>query len=266
MLSFLQLLLSKKVGYSSVCTARAAVLLLDQSEDNFLSKNGLLTRFMKGVSKISPPKPKYSSTWDPMPVLVYLRNLEPIDGLTLEKLTLKLVGILALATGQRIQTLQSIQLTDLVETDNAIQINISKMLKTSKPGKTQPCLYLPRFETHKEWCAVRTLKMYLAKTDPIRNGRNQLFLGLNKNHVEVSTQTISRWIKTVLKDSGIDVSSFTSYSTRHASTSSAYRAGVPLDQIRERAGWSTSSEMFARFYNRPIDKRAQFSRSVFTNN
>ena len=58
---------------------------------------------------------------------------------------------------------------------------------------------------------------------------------------------------------GIDCH-FTGHSTGSASTSTAARAGVPLDSILVAADWS-SSETFKRFYLRSPDK-GEFARAV----
>ncbi|PZC73632.1 hypothetical protein B5X24_HaOG209006 [Helicoverpa armigera] len=68
----------------------------------------------------------------------------------------------------------------------------------------------------------------------------------------MSTQTLSRWIKDTLSLSGVDVSIFSAHSTRHAATSRARRAGVSVDQIRRTAGWSANSATFANFYDRNV--------------
>lgn len=52
----------------------------------------------------------------------------------------------------------------------------------------------------------------------------------------VSRDTISRWVKLVLTDSGIDTSRFKPHSTRAASTSAASNASVSLDDILHTAG------------------------------
>lgn len=47
----------------------------------------------------------------------------------------------------------------------------------------------------------------------------------------VTSETISRWIKTVLTASGIDTSAYSAHSTRADSTSSALAQGCPIDVI-----------------------------------
>ena len=68
----------------------------------------------------------------------------------------------------------------------------------------------------------------------------------------MGSQTISRWIKSILRKSGVDVTKFSSHSTRHASTSAALVKGVDLSTIKRTTGWMDQSLTFARFYNRPI--------------
>lgn len=83
----------------------------------------------------------------------------------------------------------------------------------------------------------------------------QIFLLTVKSPIRpVSTQRLSKWVKLTLKESSIKIDTFSSYSIRHAGTSAAYRAAVSVKMIRERVGWTHKSEMFARFYNRPLCK------------
>lgn len=76
-------------------------------------------------------------------------------------------------------------------------------------------------------------------------------------------QTLGRWIKNVLQKSGIDISIFQAHSVRHASTSTAFIKGVDLNIIRKTAGWSRTSQMFAKIYNRPmVDKENMFANTI----
>ena len=81
----------------------------------------------------------------------------------------------------------------------------------------------------------------------------------------VTSQTISRWIKNIFKASGIDCSIFSGHSTRHSSTSAALRAGINIETIRKTAGWTSSSQTFANFYNLPIVDKSAFARAIINN-
>ena len=55
-----------------------------------------------------------------------------------------------------------------------------------------------------------------------------MLLGFQKPHDEISSPTIARWIKTILKDAGIDTKVFQAHSSRSASTSKV-NAGLGLN-------------------------------------
>ena len=248
LLAFLQSCLDLGAGYSTLGTHRSAVSLLSPVGGDKIGENRLIVRFMRGVGKLNPPKPRYKETWDPSLVLAYLTTLEPIDSISLEHLSLKLIMLLALATGQRQQTLHAIDIRNIQQAPGGIQIKVEKLLKTSKPGSIQPCIFLPRFESQMSLCVARTLEEYLKRTLPFRNeNKNQLFLGYTGSHEPISTQTMSRWLKAVMTSSGINSDIFSAHSTRHASTSAAARSGVSVDQIFTAAGWSPASSSFSRF-------------------
>ena len=61
--------------------------------------------------------------------------------------------------------------------------------------------------------------------------------------------TIARWVKTILQQAGIDVSTHTAHSSRAAATSHAQKQGLNLQEIMKSAGW-TSSSTFEKIYNK----------------
>ena len=71
----------------------------------------------------------------------------------------------------------------------------------------------------------RTYQRYTEKRRP------QLLLSFIQQCVEVSSSTVSRWIKKALKLAGIDVSIFKGHSTRAMSSSKANKAGCSLADI-----------------------------------
>ena len=79
----------------------------------------------------------------------------------------------------------------------------------------------------------------------LRKGK-QLFISFVKPHKEVSRDTISRWIKTVLSLAGVAVSLFSAYSARATSMSAASSRNVPTDCPMKTAGWSRQSP-FSKF-------------------
>nr|CAH7748607.1 unnamed protein product [Callosobruchus chinensis] len=86
--------------------------------------------------------------------------------------------------------------------------------------------------------------------------------------MKATTQTLGRWVKSVLVESGIDTKKFTAHSTRHAATSAAARKGLHFDTIRLAAGWSKKHlriKMFAAVYNRPLVVESKaFTETILT--
>ena len=64
-------------------------------------KHPLVSRLRKGIFQEKPPRPKYTEIWDASIVLIYLESLSPADTLSLKELTLKLVVLILLVSGQR---------------------------------------------------------------------------------------------------------------------------------------------------------------------
>jgi hypothetical protein len=103
---------------------------------------------------------------------------------------------------------------------------------------------------------------YIQCTKGIRENTKQLLLAHQKPHKAVSTDTISRWIKTVLQQAKIDISVFKAHSTRAAATPAANLNQVPIDIIMASAGWS-SENTFAKFYKKPIiDQDTNFGETL----
>lgn len=74
-----------------------------------ISDEDRLKRFFKGVLRLQPTFPCYTTTWDPAILLNYLSNMYPNENLTIQQLFKKLLVLLVLATGQRSLTLSLIR-------------------------------------------------------------------------------------------------------------------------------------------------------------
>lgn len=256
---FLTKMYNSGASYGSLNSHKSALSLIISSK---IGEDDRIKRLFKGFYKSKPPQAKYKSTWDPNIVLTVIQDWTPNMSLSLEKLSKKLVILLALSTGQRAQTLSLIKISNIIFHANYVNINITDTIKTSGPGRAQPHLHLPFFE-RAEICPAKTLCDYIEYTKDIRGNEDHLLLTLNKPHKSVTSSTIGRWIKNVLCISGIDTTIFSGHSTRHASTSTAKLKGVSLDVIRKTAGWSSNSSTFAKFYNQPIlETSGEFAQAV----
>lgn len=234
--------------YGSMNSCRSALSLLLGPE---ILNNDLIQRFFKGVFRLRRPLPKYNSTWDTNLVLNHLSEWFPNEDLPLEKLSKKTITLMALTTAHRMQTLSLILIQNIEVNESQVIIKIPDEIKTTRLGSKQPLLILPFFSQKPSICPAKTLLSYLEKTKDLRKNQ-KLFIGVKKPYNSVGAQTLSRWVKKTLDGSGIDIRTFSAHSTRHASSSRAYKLGVNLDTIRNTAGWSESSHTFGKFYCRTV--------------
>lgn len=263
-ISFLTDRFNKGCSYGSLNSHRSALsLFLGES----VGSDDRVKRILKGAYKLKPNSPKYTLTWDPQIVLNYVSFWHPNLDLPLDKITKKLTTLLALCTAHRVQTFSLIKLENIIISDSGVKISITDAIKTSAPGRDQPVLFLPFFIENPSICPASVLKDYIFKTKNLRTeNAGKLLLTTKPPHRAATAQSISRWIKVVLSESGVDTHTFSAHSTRHAATSAARSAGLSIDTIRKTAGWTANSNVFAKFYNRPIsNSEGEFARSVFNN-
>ncbi|KAL0833066.1 hypothetical protein ABMA28_001178 [Loxostege sticticalis] len=253
-LNFLTDIFHNGSQYGTINSHRSALSLILGK----IMENELISRYCKGVYRLRPTLPKYNITWDVSVVLEYLGSLFPHENISLEQMTKKCSTLIALVTAHRVQTISKMYLKNVFISDSQILIKITDLIKSSRPGVSQPVLRLPFFSEKPQICPAKALMSYMEKTQNLRKSDN-LFISFRKPYNSVTSQSISRWIKDTLRDSGVDVSIFSAHSTRHASTSTAYNRGVNVDLIRNMAGRTGNSTTFARFYNRVIVDSADSS-------
>lgn len=259
-MTFLSEQFNKGASYGSLNSHRSALSLLLGSS---IGADDRIKRLLKGAYKSRPCTPKYTSTWDPQVVLNFISNWFPNEDLTIEKITKKLAILLAICTAHRVQTLALIKTSNIKINSRGIEIIVTDIIKTSAPGRNQPILSLPYFLDKPSICPATTLKDYLQMTNEIRSETvPNLFLTFKRPFRVATAQSISRWIKQVLCASGVDVTTFSAHSTRHAATSSAHRAGLSIDAIRKAAGWTAASQTFAKYYCRDIREENSFASTV----
>lgn len=251
----------KNWSYGMFNSCRSALALIIPGD---IGKNLTIRRFLKGISRKRPCKPKYNFVWDPKIVLTYLEKQYPHNELGERELGLKLVTLLMLATGHRLQTLAVIKVENIHFGEEGAQIFIIEPIKTSGPKAEQPCLFIPYFRENPRLCAGSLLLEYIERTALKRNEAQNLFISTREPFNSLSKQTLAKWVKIVLQRAGINTNLFSAHSARHASTSKAYLRGIPIDTIRKTAGWSSSSNTFLKFYNRPLHGNFNFARTVLS--
>ena len=259
-LSFLTDLFDSGAGYSTINTARSALSTFLSKDNTPVGQLPIICRFVKGVFNLRPAIPKTKRIWDVSIVLNHLRKLAPVHSLNLETLTLKTIMLIALLSGQRRQTLGLISLRNITVTNDLITISFGDLLKQSRPGFQLKDISVKAYPVDRRLCPCRYLQEYIKRTKSLRKDQI-LFISWIKPHRAVSEDTLSRWLKSVLNDAGIDLTRFSAHSIRAASSSAASAANVPINTILDCAGWSNCGT-FRKYYKKSIENTGVFARAL----
>ena len=85
-------------------------------------------------------------------------------------------------------------------------------------------------------CQMEVLKCYTDLTKEIRGDLTGLFITTTKPYCKTFKDTLSKWVKGILKGEGIDMKIFSPHSTRSTSTSMAKSVHLPIDLILKAGG------------------------------
>ena len=256
-IEFLVSLYNSGLGYSAINTARSALstVLILQNRRKF-GEHPLVCRYMRGILQLRPALPKYSEIWDVNVVLTHLKTFAEAALLPIRDLTIKLNILLFLITGQREQTIHKLDINFIQAVPNGYRITIKDKLKSTRLGKHLAPLDLMEFPEEPSLSVTVHLREYLKRTSSYRGENTQLFLSYIKRFKPVLKDTLSRWIKEILKAAGINTDKYSPHSTRAASTSKFRSKGLQIDEIMKTAGWSNAGT-FVRFYKKTFDSEEQ---------
>ena len=258
-LEFLRILFKQGLSYSAINSARSALSCIFYCPP--FGESPLVIKFMRSIYNCRPSRPRYDKTWDVSLVLKTLEKWSPGLLLSRRDITMKLATLLALVSGQRIQTIHALDINFLHVDHKCVTFTINKLMKqNSANNKTGNQIIIPKYEKNKKICPVVCLNQYLERTKKERK-HSQLFLSVQKPYGAVSKSTIARWIKHTLEISGVDISTYKAHSTRAASSSAAAKS-VDVALIMKAAGWTRAST-FGTFYHKNIkNDRAAFGEAV----
>ena len=168
--------------------------------------------------------------------------------------------LLALTSSQRCQTLAALDIANMKKTEQYYLFCLEKHTKQNRPGNLFSTFCVRRYD-HDNLCPYQTLEAYVERTSVLRGTTTiKLFISYVKPHKAVGTQTIGRWIKQLLQESGIDTTVFKAHSTRAASVSKVSHS-LPTDTILNHVGWKSDC-VCRKFYNKPIVTSNLFQEAV----
>ena len=241
------------------------VVSIPSCED--ISQHFLVKRFMKGYYNIAPPSTRVAYTWDANRVLQYLHSLGENKDLSFPSLCRKLVTLLMMLAGTRVNSLQAFSRDRMSLTSKDCTFIPVGLLKHSRDGYKQDPMIYSSYPHNMRLCPVQVISEYILRRDEYAEANTVSFFVISrKPYSGASKDTLARWIKEVLKAAGI-ATCFTAHSCRGASTSYASRAKVPLATILKHGDWSNAKTFFKHYCKEImyIEKDDSFASSLLDN-
>ena len=136
-LDFLVHLHNQDLEYTTINIAKNAIsaIILPQGTTT-TGRHQIISRFMKGIYRSKPPRPKYQTTCDVQPTA---------NNLDLKTLSLKLLMLVALVSAQRGQSLHMLEITLMKQDESSFEFLLRKHVKKSRPGYTPLQLFCMLF-------------------------------------------------------------------------------------------------------------------------
>ena len=104
----------------------------------------------------------------------------------------------------------------MTEFSDRFEFTLPEHVKQGRPGYELPSIMLKAYPADQKLCVFAHMKEYLTRTRPLRRSVTGVFITLVKSYKHVSRDTISKGIRSVMKDAGVDVTQFKPHSTRAA--------------------------------------------------
>ena len=131
-------LLEAGLGYSGINTTRSALSpALSAKDGDKIGSHPLVCRFVKAVYQMRPAFSRYQYTWHIEEVVEYSSEFHPVEHISRKDLTLKLIMLGALVTGQSGQSVYLRDVNGIEEGKASYQYALTEKVKQEYPGKHQ---------------------------------------------------------------------------------------------------------------------------------
>ena len=261
--NFLQVLIDRKLAYTTVNTARSALsFYFTYFKGVEVGKIPLVCALLDGYAREHPPTPKYVLTWDVNILLNKFRLMEGNSKLDLNILSFKTVTLLSITTAARGQAIHDFCISRATWQEDRVAFLLSKPMKNFVKGAPLETVTIYKFQADRKICPYRALKEYLYRTKKIRGQLDCVWISLSKPYRAIGVQTLHNWIKNMLQSAKIV--NYGAHTTRHAATSMAALLHLSVETIILRGRWS-NCQTFAKFYKKSIESDRVFQDAILNN-
>ena len=200
--------------------------------------------------------------WDINIVLSYYENLGGNEALEYKNLVKKIVMLFVILGARRKQALFTISVDNILFKDDKVVLLPNKILKHSSAKRPLTPIIYQKYQENNNLCLVNALSFYLdAREKLVDKEVKELLISYGKPHHPVSSDTVARWIKEVLRETGVDTDCFKPHSCRAAPSSKARDNGVSIVEIMKQGRWKSES-VFKKFYSKDIinaDEKVEYN-------
>ena len=207
----------------------------------------MIETHMRAIFNQRAPQPKYEFAWDVDVVLKEISSWGKMKFLHIKLLSYKITMLLALSSAGRASEFCMLNLKyKKKHQGSSISFELPRRTKSCRLGSTIPILTFDSFDTYLNLCVVSCINEYVSRTLSWREindtiDRSWLLISFVKPHHPIAACSVARWLKEVIKKSGIN----------SASTSKAKQIGLSAKEINDQASW-TNVSTFMRFYCKPV--------------
>ena len=185
----------------------------------------------------------------------YSASLGSDRSLSFKQLSWKLAMLFSLTCPERVLALTKLDLRHCHILPEGVECMLSSLRKRGTADQL-PKAFFAHFPSNSKLCLVETLCYYLKATRsfcPVipSSKPDPLFILCVKPHKPISAPSLARWLRSLLKASGVNSDIFKAHSVHGASTTAAANSNVPLSEILKMADWSSAST-FQKLYYKPV--------------
>ena len=134
-LNFFTELFNQGVSHSVLISAKGAVAHVLRIKYQHISQHPSVIKYFKGSFNLRPPLPKLSFVWDVQIMFEYFRSLGDNRQITYKHLSQKLLILLLLLEGQRLNSVFLFENHRMIISSTSITFSPEHVLKHSKPGR-----------------------------------------------------------------------------------------------------------------------------------
>ena len=254
----------KKCQYRTLNCYRSAVsstLSHDPATGQPVGMDPLVSRFFRGVRRLRPPKMKLFPNWSIATVLNFLKSCGESKFLSLSQLLIKTCFLVSLVCFKRpacIRNMKKVQgyweLNMSGLRCQTLGISKTELHHISTPIEIKP------FPEDPQLCPVYHMVRLDKILDKVRpEGVTDFWLSSRKPHNPVSTQTICKWLKKVIIDSG--ALSGSARDVRSVGSSTAAQAGLDIGRIMQAADWRRVKTFQSHYFKpQPVESLSDILR------